>query len=88
MLVTYKSTRVLYFAFHNNDEWGRVIIQNQNAPYGNRVVVVVVVVVVVRSAKRRRTAEHSSETTGLVVRISDLRFEAVEQSLQSRPLSP
>ena len=85
MLVTYKSTRVLYSAFHNNDEWGRVIIQNQNAPYGNRVVVVVVVV---RSAKRRRTAEHSSETTGLVVRISDLRFEAVEQSLQSRPLSP
>ena len=86
MLVTYKSTRVLYSAFHNNDEWGRVIIQNQNAPYGNRVVVVVVVVV--RSAKRRRTAEHSSETTGLVVRISDLRFEAVEQSLQSRPLAP
>ena len=84
MLVTYKSTRVLYSAFHNNDEWGRVIIQNQNAPYDNRVVVVVVV----RSAKRRRTAEHSSETTGLVVRISDLRFEAVEQSLQSRPLSP
>ena len=52
--------------------------QDQNAPYD----------AVVRGDKRRRIAEHSRETASGVVRVSDVCFEAVEQSLQSNPLSP